>query len=75
MGCTVTRLKSHRNLWSTIKRAVYKKHQSSDTVDVLIKNIREAWENLSMKEVNTLVESMPNRVKKLSKNKGKGINY
>jgi len=63
------------NLWSTMKRAVYKKHRSSDTVDVLIKNIREAWENLSMKEVNTLVESMPNRVKKLSKNKGKGIDY
>ena len=56
-----------------MKRAVYKKHQSSDTVDVLIKNIREAWGNFSVKEVNTLIESMPNSAKKSSKNKGKWI--
>jgi len=63
------------NLWAVMKKAVQKVHKSGDTVDVLIKNIKEAWENIPMELINRLVETMPTRVNELKKNKGKSTRY
>ena len=63
------------NLWAVMKKAVQKVHKSGDTVDVLIKNIKEAWENIPMEVINRLVETMPTRVNELKKNKGKSTRY
>ena len=63
------------NLWSIMKKAVDKLHKQSDTTELLIKNIEEAWDNIPMETINHLVESMPERVGALKKNKGKSTQY
>lgn len=63
------------NLWAIMKNAVQKLHSQSDTTEDLIKNIKEAWENIPMETINHLVETMPARVGALSKNKGKSTRY
>jgi hypothetical protein len=63
------------NLWMQMKQRVAKAHTPSMTRETFTKSIMDAWEDISIDRINTLVNSMPSRVSDLMKNKGKSTRW
>lgn len=61
------------NLWGILAREVYKNGQQYETVQELEVAIRNAWCEIPIKTLETLVNSMPKRLFELVKNGGKQI--
>lgn len=55
------------NLWYLMKMFVQKCHDPSVSIGMLVKNIKDVWEEISIEIINRLIKSMPNRVKTLKK--------
>ena len=63
------------NLWIVLKNAISKSCPPPKTLFDLQAVIREEWEKIPMEIVQTLIESMPRRVKQLIKAQGFATNY
>ena len=57
------------NLWMVLKKAISKRCQPK-TLSNLQAVIREEWEKIPIEIVQTLIESMPRRVKQVIKGQG-----
>lgn len=58
------------NLWMQMKDKVSRKHAASMTVAELTKNIKDAWTEITIEDIDTLIMSMPARVNELVKQRG-----
>ena len=63
------------NLWAQMKDAVQKRWTPSMTQETLVKVLLDAWENIDIERSNTLIESMPVRIKEVLKNKGSSTRW
>jgi hypothetical protein len=63
------------NLWMQMKDRVSKKHEASIALETFIENIKEAWEEITVEQIDKLVMSMPSRLRVLRKNKGKSTRW
>lgn len=61
------------NLWGIVAREVYKNGKQYGTVQALEVGIRNAWREVRIETLETLVNSMPNRLFNLVKNGGKQL--
>ncbi|CAF1540052.1 unnamed protein product, partial [Adineta ricciae] len=61
------------NLWSILKRRVEKRRPSN--INELDQFLHEEWENIDLKIVNNLVQSMKSRCLAIIDSKGKRIDY
>jgi hypothetical protein len=63
------------NLWMQMKNKVSKKHTPNMTLENFTKSIQEAWEEITIEEIDKLIMSMPTRIKTLVKQKGKSTRW
>ena len=61
-------------LWDKIKRNLAKRKPFPSTKEATIKALEEEWKAIPVEVVNSLVESMPKRVKRVLENNG-GNNF
>ena len=58
-----------------MKDAVQKRWTASMTRETLVEVLLDAWENIDIERSNTLIESMPVRIKEVLKNKGSSTRW
>jgi hypothetical protein len=63
------------NLWAQMKDAVQKRWTATMTRETLVEVLLDAWENIDIERSNTLIESMPVRIKEVLKNKGSSTRW
>ncbi len=74
---TIKKLRSEHNrrIWDVLARKVYATNKQFDDDNDLNESIRDAWDELSPDLCCTLINSMPNRLFEVIKNRGASINY
>lgn len=63
------------NLWGIIARRVYANCRQFNSVQELKSAIKDAWDSITLNELQKLVHSMPNRIFETIKNKGGNTKY
>ena len=63
------------NLWHTLKQHVRSREHPPTSLSELKQAVREAWDSISIDEINALVKSMPERVQAVLKAKGGHTKY
>ena len=63
------------NLWMVLKKAISKRCPPPKTLSDLQAVIRVGWEKIPIEIVQTLIESMPRRVKQVIKAQGFATKY
>ena len=63
------------NLWGILSRKVYQNGRQFSSVEEIKTAIIECWEEIPLQTLETLIDSMKNRVFQVILNKGNGINY
>ena len=61
------------NVWQIIKNRVYKK--KPENKDDLIHIVKYEWKKIDKKILESLINSMPNRIQQVIENKGDSIMY
>ena len=63
------------NLWGILARKVYRNGRQFQTVSELQTRIKEAWNQLPIETLQSLINSMPSRIFEVISNKGKQTKY
>ena len=63
------------NIWSYIKQQLNAYEERPSNLDELWKRIQTIWENIPLKQLQTLAHSMPKRVREVIDNEGWSIMY
>lgn len=63
------------NLWAILKRRLAVHERAPKNMDELWHRVHDEWNNISKENIQNLVESMPNRIKSVKKNKGLWTKY
>jgi len=64
------------NLWSILARKVYDQEKPEiNNIAELRKRIKSAWAEISNETLNSLIDSIPNRLLVVVKNNGKSTKY
>lgn len=58
------------NVWLTIKRKLQRRTQTINTVTELYDNIFDIWTSFTMEYIQTLYMSVPDRVKRVQRERG-----
>ena len=61
------------NIWSYIKQQLNAYEERPSNLDELWKRIQTIWENIPLKQLQTLAHSMPKRVREVIGNEGWSI--
>jgi hypothetical protein len=63
------------NLWGTMANEVYSEGRVYQTTETLERACRLAWANITVPEVQNLIDSMPRRLEELVNNRGGHTHY
>lgn len=63
------------NLWSILKQRIRSRPHPPTSVDELKQAVQEAWDSITIDEINALVQSMPERVQQVLSAKGGHTSY
>lgn len=63
------------NLWPVLKHRIRSRPHPPTSTEELKRAVQEAWDSVTIDEINTLVQSMPNRVKDVLSAKGGHTSY
>lgn len=63
------------NLWGILAAKVYERGRQFSTVNELKYTIKECWSEISIKTIQNLVDSMPNRIFSVIQNNGGHTKY
>ena len=68
-------LNTIENLWFILKQHIRSRPHPPTSTEELKRAVQEAWDSLTLDEINTLVRSMPNRVAQVLSAKGHATHY
>lgn len=63
------------HVWYLLKIAINKRPQRPRNVEELKKALLEEWDKIDIETINSLIDSMENRVQALKDNKGRSTKY
>lgn len=63
------------SIWSMLKAIIRRRPRMPTSIAELKQAVQEAWEEITVEDINACIRSMPNRLKAVSKEFGGPINY